>query len=110
MNTIGSIVGRSHSSQTSCRCPSILHALGFCAKNSRDGDDALNLKYLGDALDHWKGSLFESLQREKLVDEFAVDPMASDLSSWREEDFRLLARLLRVHRHQVIHHGTSLSD
>jgi hypothetical protein len=70
----------------------------------------LNLKYLGDALDHWKGSLFESLQREKLVDDFAVDPMASDLSSWRDEDFQLLARLLRVHRHQVIHHETSLSD
>jgi hypothetical protein len=40
----------------------------------------LNLIYLGDALDHWKGSLFESLQQEKAVQGLAVDPMTSDLS------------------------------
>ena len=70
----------------------------------------MNLMYLGDALDHWKGSLFESLQREKLVNGFAVDPMASDLSSWRDEDFQLLARLLRIDSRQVLHHNASLSD
>ncbi len=66
--------------------------------------------YLGDALDPWKGSLFKSLQREKLVDDFAVDPMAGDLSSWRDEDFQLLARLLRVGRRQLLPHRASLTD
>jgi hypothetical protein len=43
-------------------------------------NDALNLIYLGEGLDHWKGSLFESLQQEKAVQGLAVDPMTSDLS------------------------------
>jgi hypothetical protein len=68
----------------------------------------LNLTFLGDALDHWKGSLFESLQQGRIVDRLAVDPMASDLSSWRDEDFQLFARLLRVGAHQVIHHQAGL--
>jgi hypothetical protein len=64
--------------------------------------------FLGDALDHWKGSLFESLQQDRIVDRLAVDPMASDPSSWRDEDFQLFARLLRVGPHQVIQHQASL--
>jgi len=38
----------------------------------------MNLRYLGDALDHWKGSLFESLQQANILHDFAVDAMASD--------------------------------
>lgn len=68
----------------------------------------MNLEYLGDALDHWKGSLFEYLQAEGLLRGFAVDPMATDRDQWNEADFSLFARLLRIKRHQIIPHEASL--
>jgi hypothetical protein len=68
----------------------------------------MNLDYLGDALDHWKGSLFEYLQAENVLRDFAVDPMASDGERWNEADFSLFARLLRIGRHQIIAHQASL--
>lgn len=68
----------------------------------------MNLDFLGDALDHWKGSLFESLQEAHALRDFGVDPMASD--SWRQEDFRLYARLLRIGRSQIIRHHATLED
>jgi hypothetical protein len=70
--------------------------------------EQMNLDYLGDALDHWKGSLFEYLQGESLLRDFAVDPMATDREPWNEADFSLFARLLRIGRHQVIPHEVSL--
>jgi len=70
----------------------------------------MNLSFLGDALDHWKGSLFESLQKRCVVCEFAVDPMASDLVDWKPSDFAILAKLLRIERSQIISHNRSLSD
>jgi hypothetical protein len=33
----------------------------------------MNLTFLGDALDHWKGSIFESLQKGGILPDFAVD-------------------------------------
>src|SRR5438128_1634004 len=68
----------------------------------------MNLTYLGDALDHWKGSLFEYLQAESVLRDFAVDPMATDRDQWKEADFSLFARLLRIHRHQIISHEAPL--
>jgi len=70
----------------------------------------VNLTFLGDALDHWKGSIFESLQRGGILRHFAVDPMASDLSQWTAEDFALYARLLRIDRGQILAHSQSLVD
>ena len=70
----------------------------------------MNLDFLGDALDHWKGSLFESLQKGGIVRDFAVDPMASDLAAWRPDDFALFSTLLRIDRSQVISHSRPLSD
>lgn len=70
----------------------------------------MNLAYLGDPLDHWKGALFESLQKGGVLKEFAVDPMASDLESWKPEDFTLLARLLKVRPDQIITHDSNLQD
>lgn len=70
----------------------------------------MNLSYIGDALDHWKGSLFEFLQHEKLLHDFAVDPMASDLASWQEPDYALFATLLRVRRDQVLEHRVNPRD
>jgi hypothetical protein len=70
----------------------------------------LNRKYLGDALDHWKGSLFEHLQALGVLRDFAVDPMASDLRDWQPQDFSLFAKLLRVNPNQVIKHQCSLRE
>lgn len=68
----------------------------------------MHLSYLGDALDHWKGSLFEFLQSRQLLHDFAVDTMASDLQSWREADYEVFADLLRVPRDRILGHSASL--
>lgn len=64
----------------------------------------MNLRFLGDALDHWKGSIFEQLQHKRVLKDFAVDPMASDAELWQEDDWNLFARLLRIHPSQIIMH------
>lgn len=70
----------------------------------------MNLAFLGDALDHWKGSLFESLQKAGILKNFAVDPMASDLAAWTPVDFLLFSTLLRISRSQIVPHNHTLSD
>lgn len=70
----------------------------------------MNLSYLGDALDHWKGSLFEFLQARQLLNNFAVDPMATDLQSWRDADYELFADLLQVPRDRIIGHSVMLTE
>jgi hypothetical protein len=70
----------------------------------------MNLSFLGDALDHWKGSLFESMQSAGVLRHFAVDPMASDLPSWRDTDFSLFAQLVRVDVSQIISHRSTLAN
>lgn len=70
----------------------------------------MNLEFLGDALDHWKGVLFASIQKEKVLWDFAVVPMATDQDSWREEDRELYARLLSIKRNQVIRHKAPLEE
>ena len=68
----------------------------------------MNLNYLGDALDHWKGSLFEYLQSKGALRHFAVDPMATDRDPWDEADFSVLARFLRIKGDQIIKHKECL--
>src|SRR5262245_13189623 len=70
----------------------------------------MNLHYLGDALDHWKGSIFEYLQKEKLLKDFLVDPMPTDDSKWNSDDSRLFAQLLRIEERQLVRHTYSLSQ
>jgi hypothetical protein len=70
----------------------------------------MKLEYLGDALDHWKGSLFEYLKAEGTLNELAVDPMATDRDSWKEGDLQIYARLLHVERHLIIPHRARLAD
>ncbi len=70
----------------------------------------LNLRFLGDALDHWKGSLFESLQAARALRNFAADPMASDLRLWKSEDFTVFANLLRLSPSQIIQHQVTLQQ
>jgi len=64
----------------------------------------MNLRYLGDALDHWKGSLFERLQRAGLLQSLAVDAMATDAEDWKPADRALFADLLRVQQAQILVH------
>jgi len=70
----------------------------------------VNLNFLGDALDHWKGSLFKSLQDAGVVCGLAVDPMASDRKKWTKKDFELFAHLLRVSPSQIILHTADLEE
>jgi hypothetical protein len=70
----------------------------------------MNLQFLGDALDHWKGSVFELLQRESVLNDFRVDPMASDAPGWKPADSKLFARLLRVNERQLVTHECDLCD
>jgi|WetSurSiteA1Bulk_404760.scaffolds.fasta_scaffold104489_1 hypothetical protein len=69
----------------------------------------MNLQFLGDALDHWKGSVFAELQHSSLLNDFRVDAMASDSENWEQIDYRLYARLLRVQQAQLVVHKNALS-
>ena len=69
----------------------------------------MNLAYLGDVLDHWKGSLFEFLKAERLLRDLAVDPMANDGDKWTADDFALFARLLHVTKSQILRHESPLA-
>ena len=70
----------------------------------------MNLKFLGDALDHWKGSLFQCLCAGQVLHDFAVNPMATDQESWKEADFEAYARLLRITPAQIIRHQVTLHE
>jgi len=69
----------------------------------------VNLRFLGDAFDHWKGSLFECLTREGSIQDFAVEPMFSDRCLWSEEQLSVFARLLRVSPNQFVSHSHDLA-
>jgi hypothetical protein len=68
----------------------------------------MNLEYLGDALDHWKGSIFQSLHNGNVLSDFAVDPMITDISCWQPADYLLYALLLRIKAEQIIKHDQTL--
>jgi len=68
----------------------------------------MNLRFLGDALDHWKGSVFEGLQNSNVLKDFHVDAMASDIEKWGAEDWSLYAKLLRVENSHIVGHETTL--
>lgn len=70
----------------------------------------MNLLYLGDALDHWKGSLFELLQRANLLTNFAVDAMASDPDDWEQDHLSLYRTLLRIQPEQLVKHKYRLPN
>ncbi|HET9283013.1 MAG TPA: hypothetical protein VFR24_13725 [Candidatus Angelobacter sp.] len=70
----------------------------------------MNLRYLGDALDHWKGSLFESLQNANVLANFAVDPMCTDPEAWQSSDFSFYARLLHIRAEQIVRHEHTLRE
>ena len=68
----------------------------------------MKLQFLGDALDHWKGSVFETLQQQGVLRDFFVDPMASDAPAWKPADSKLFARLLRIEQRQLLDPDTGI--
>jgi len=59
----------------------------------------MNLDHLGDALDHWKGSMIRFLRSRDSFKDLHVLPMITDPDpkrSWGKEGFGLYARLLDV--------------
>lgn len=52
--------------------------------------------FLGDALDHWKGSVLSVLAEGGCLRDLAVDAMLTDPNEWQQIDRDLYAALLRV--------------
>ena len=70
----------------------------------------MNLRYLGDALDHWKGALLSYLISDGQLVNLAVYPMATDHSDWRGEDYEVYARLLRLPESAIVQEAVPLHN
>jgi len=70
----------------------------------------MQLKFLGDAFDYWKGDLFCRLQREGILVDFRVDPMLTDPENWRTSDSRIYADLLQITEAQILRHKRKLRE
>ena len=70
----------------------------------------MNLRFLGDALDYWKGSVFLRLQNGGILKDFSVDPMLTDSGDWDADDFKLYADLLQIRRKQILPHKIELRE
>jgi len=68
----------------------------------------MNLSFLGDALDHWKGSLFSLLTEARLISDLSIDLMATDIENWDPDDFESFSKMLRVSSSQVLRHNHHL--
>ncbi len=68
----------------------------------------MNSKFLGDAFDHWKGSLISLLLTKGLIRNVVAEPMITDhVQSWTTEDIETYNRLLNLGRTCRISHGES---
>lgn len=70
----------------------------------------MNLEFLGDALDYWKGSVFLRLQKGGILKDFSVDPMLTDPEDWYAADFELYADLLQIRPNQILPHKIKLRE
>jgi hypothetical protein len=61
----------------------------------------MNLDHLGDALDHWKGSLIEMICTEGV----RVVPMLTDRDRWTEQHVETYARLLHLRPEDILKKG-----
>jgi hypothetical protein len=68
----------------------------------------MKLTYLGDAHDHWKGSVFQYLQEGEILRNFLVDSMATDASPWNTANSKLYAHLLRIEESHLVQHDRTL--
>jgi hypothetical protein len=71
------------------------------------GDDKVNSKFLGDALDHWKGSLISILSSKMLIRNVTVEPMITDVRLWSKEDLETYRRLQKLESTSPICHRQS---
>ena len=67
-------------------------------------EEHMNRLHLGDALDHWKGSLFNLLHGKNVLHDFRVDPLVTD-DHWEDNDYKAFAALLHVSSKRVIRHA-----
>ena len=70
----------------------------------------MNIQFLGDALDYWKGFILSRLQKGGILHDFAVDPMLTDAEKWDTADFQLYADLLQIRPDQVLRHKARLHE
>ena len=64
----------------------------------------MNIKHLGDALDHWKGCIIRSV--EKHLHDLRVVPMFTDADvnkTWSPKRLRIYAELLHVDASDILH-------
>jgi len=66
----------------------------------------MNLKHLGDALDHWKGSVISLFAGPEL----RIVPMLTDADSWTAGHFRVYARLLGRKTKDILKRGVPFSN
>lgn len=71
----------------------------------------MNRKYLGDALDFWKGALLDHLVKNGALKNLLVDPMITDEKPWKPGgvETSLYAMLLRLDESQILLPGAILS-
>ncbi len=70
----------------------------------------MKLAYLGDAHDHWKGSVFTYLHEANVFRDFVVDPMITDASPWSASNVKLYAHLLRIDDGQLVQHDRTFLE
>jgi hypothetical protein len=73
----------------------------------------MKLTHLGDALDHWKGSLIRLLKRGKVLRNLRILPMITDTNAkriWSDPCFELYARLLSVNESEILKPKIELLD
>lgn len=70
----------------------------------------MNLTFLGDALDHWKGAVLDVVNKGGVWAQLRVEPMLSDQENWTKADVEVYARLLHVFDDQVLAHKASLAN
>jgi uncharacterized phage-like protein YoqJ len=56
----------------------------------------MNKKHLGDAFDHWKGSLIQILSRKRIIQNLRVEPMITDNEQWGKNDSETYRKLLNL--------------
>lgn len=66
----------------------------------------MNLKHLGDALDHWKGSVIELIGDKKL----RVVPLFTDQQPWTQPHLDAYAKLLRRKPDEILKKDTPFSN
>lgn len=70
----------------------------------------MNLDFLGDALDHWKGGIFRWLKDWGILYDLKCDLMATDQHLWKEFDYSLYAKIVGIDNNQIIRHNLSITN